>query len=125
MKTRLTLQPGQDGTRKLVEKYGDRLLYVRYRYDPERKRRVKTVELVEEEMPWLPEYGRLSRKTILGIRVTAAESSLQRQVRQAGGRWDAGQKVWYLAYEQIKELDLEDRILSVQREVTATADRTI
>ena len=75
MKARLTLQPGQDGTRKLVEKYGDRLLYVRYRYDPVRKRRVKTVELIEEEVPWLPEHGRLSRKTIVGIRVTASSNA--------------------------------------------------
>jgi hypothetical protein len=116
MKARLTLHPGQDGTRKLVEKYGDRLLYVRYRYDPERKRRVKTVELIEEEVPWLPDHGRLYRKTLVGIRVTASERSLQRQVRQAGGTWDATQKVWYLAYEQVKELGLEDRIVLASQE---------
>lgn len=57
MKARLTLHPGQDGTRKLMEKYGERLLYVRYWYDPEWKRRIKTVELVEEEVLWLPEYS--------------------------------------------------------------------
>ena len=113
MKARLTLRPGQDGTRKLVEKYGDRLLYVRYRYDPVRKRRVKTVELIEEEVPWLPEHGRLSRKTRVGIRIAASEHALQRQVRQAGGTWDATRKVWYLAYEQVMELDLDDRIIMV------------
>ena len=62
MKARLTLQPGQDGTRKRVEKYGDRLLYVRYRHDPGRKRRVKTVERIEEEVPWLPEHGQFYPK---------------------------------------------------------------
>ncbi|HXG29426.1 MAG TPA: hypothetical protein VNJ47_11350 [Nevskiales bacterium] len=36
-KTRLTLKPGQNGTRKLQDKYGDRLLAVRYRYDPARR----------------------------------------------------------------------------------------
>ena len=30
METRLTLRPGQHGTRKLVERYGERLLRVRY-----------------------------------------------------------------------------------------------
>ncbi|MDY0096128.1 MAG: hypothetical protein RBT80_25805 [Candidatus Vecturithrix sp.] len=111
MKARLTLKPGQDGTRKLVEKYGDRLLYVRYRYDANRKRRVKTVELIEEEVPWLPEHGRLSRKTVVGLRVTAHEWTLQRQLRQAGGRWDAHQKVWNLPYEKVVELGLEERIV--------------
>ena len=33
MKSRLNLKAGQDGTKKLVEKYGNALLYVRYRYD--------------------------------------------------------------------------------------------
>ena len=111
MKTRLTLQPGQDGTVRLVEKYGDRLLYVRYRYDPVRKRRVKTVELIEEEVPWLPQQGRLSRKTIVAIRVAAQEHTIQRKVRQAGGVWDAQRKVWQLAYEKVVELKLEDRLI--------------
>lgn len=124
MKARLTLQPGQDGTKKLVEKYGDRLLYIRYRYDPERKRRVKTVELVEEEVPWLPEHGRLLRTTVLGIQVAASEGRLQRQVRQAGGTWDAVHKVWYLPYAQIRELDLEDRIVMAQRPISQN-DETI
>lgn len=111
MKARLTLQPGQDGTRKLVEKYGDRLLYVRYRYDAIRKRRVKTVELIEEEVPWLPGHGRLSRKTRVDIRVTADERGIQRQIRQAGGTWDAHQKVWHVTYETVMELGLEERIV--------------
>ncbi|MBN1457536.1 MAG: hypothetical protein JW912_06775 [Sedimentisphaerales bacterium] len=111
MKARLTLQPGQDGTRKLVEKYGDRLLYVRYRYDADRKRRVKTVELIEEEVPWLPSHGRLSRKSNVPIRVTVREIALQRRVRQAGGKWDAHQKVWHLPYEDVVELGLEERIV--------------
>ncbi len=33
MKTRLDLKPGQRGTKKLSELYGDQLVCVRYRYD--------------------------------------------------------------------------------------------
>lgn len=33
METRLTLRPGQPGTRKLVYKYGERLVCVRIRYE--------------------------------------------------------------------------------------------
>ena len=33
METRVTLQPGDKGTKKLVRKFGDQLLCVRYRYD--------------------------------------------------------------------------------------------
>lgn len=111
MKTRLTLHPGQEGTRRLVEKYGDRLIVVRYRYDAVRKRRLKTVELIEEEVPWLPSHGRLSRQTMVDIQVAADEHRVQRQVRQAGGTWDRTQKVWHLTYDKVRELGLEDRLV--------------
>jgi len=37
-----------------VEKYGERLIRVRYVYDAEGRRRLKTVELVIEAVPWIP-----------------------------------------------------------------------
>jgi hypothetical protein len=61
METRLTLRPGAPGTRKLVEKYGERLLRVRYVYDAEARRRLKTVELVIEAVPWEPKARRPRR----------------------------------------------------------------
>ncbi|MSM40136.1 MAG: hypothetical protein GJT30_11005 [Geobacter sp.] len=36
MKSRLNLKSGQKGTKALVERYGESLLYVRYRYDEAR-----------------------------------------------------------------------------------------
>jgi hypothetical protein len=39
MQTRLTLKPGQKGTKKLIAKYGDPLVCVGYRYDPQTKKR--------------------------------------------------------------------------------------
>ncbi len=55
MAIRLTLQPGQAGTKKLVEEYGDRMVCARYRYDAEKCKRYKTVELIVEESPWAPQ----------------------------------------------------------------------
>ncbi len=49
MRTRLTLHPGQDGAKQLCVQYGDRLVCVKYRYDEQKKRRYKTVELIVEE----------------------------------------------------------------------------
>jgi hypothetical protein len=45
----LHLKPGQKGTKRLLEQYGDRLICVRYRYDAQQPRRFKTVELVVDE----------------------------------------------------------------------------
>jgi hypothetical protein len=49
LRTRLTLAPGQNGTKKLARRFGERLICVRYRYDEVTKRRFKTVELVVDE----------------------------------------------------------------------------
>lgn len=51
MKAHTNLKPGQNGTRRLVEKYGDALLCVRYRYDELRDVRLKTVQIIVEERP--------------------------------------------------------------------------
>ena len=48
-RVRLHLKPGQKGTKQLLAQYGDRLICVRYRYDAQRKKRFKTVELVVAE----------------------------------------------------------------------------
>lgn len=46
-----TLKPGMNGTRRLVEIYGDDLIAVRYRLDPERQLSYTTVELIIEPKP--------------------------------------------------------------------------
>ncbi len=51
MKSHCHLKPGQKGTKRLVEQYGKSLLCVRYRYDENRRVRLKTVEIIVEEKP--------------------------------------------------------------------------
>ena len=46
-----TLRPGDSGTKKLTEHYGDRLVCVRYRKDGKRQRRYTTIELIVDEGP--------------------------------------------------------------------------
>lgn len=54
MKTRVKLNPGQKGTKRLQEQYGEALVCVRYRYDAARKKQFKTVELIVSERNWTP-----------------------------------------------------------------------
>ena len=116
MQTKLTLKPGQNGTKKWVEKYGKNLLYVRYRYDEKIGKRFKTVEIIVEEGVWLPEENKrkIDRGSTdrLGIRVAGYEMEVREKVKQAGGIWRPRQKLWELPYGQIKALGLEDRIVS-------------
>ena len=54
MDTRLTLRPGHDGTKKLLQRFGKRLVAVRYLYDADASRRYKTVELIVASQAWSP-----------------------------------------------------------------------
>ncbi len=64
MNTKLTLKPGQRGTKKLLKKYGNRLICVRYRYDEEKKLRYKTVELIVDVSEWEPKEDAIKDESI-------------------------------------------------------------
>lgn len=106
MRTKLTLQPGQRGTKRLLRMYGDRLVCVRYRYDIQRKRRVKTVELIVDEQPW--ERG--SREPV-GVRIHRNEPVLRNRLKAAGGTWNPTRKLWEAPYGAVRALQLEDRLV--------------
>jgi hypothetical protein len=112
-RTRLTLRPGDNGTKKLQAKYGERLLAVRYRYDPAGRRRLKTVELIEEELPWdIPPPGtRRAPDTPVRIRIAFDEIELRHAVKSAGARWQKDSKLWSLPHNVAEALGLEDRIV--------------
>jgi len=43
MEVTKTLRPGDKGTARLLRKYGDRLVCVRYRHDSQRKKNLTTI----------------------------------------------------------------------------------
>ena len=101
MRTRLHLKPGQKGTKQLLTQYGDRLVCVRYRYDAQRKKRFKTVEIIVAERDWDPPAPRFTAETIVGVRVGFAEADMRERVKQAGGKWNRRRKVWDMRYDQV------------------------
>jgi len=109
------LKPGQNGTKKWSEQYGDSLVSVRYRYDKDTKRRYTTVEIIVEEGEWTPvsSRGQHSRSMTdrFGIRVEYFEKAIQEKVKQAGGIWRPRHQLWELPYGLILSLGLEDRIV--------------
>ena len=114
MKTKLNLKAGSKGTKKLCEKYGQRLVCVRYRYDPVKKKRYKTVELIEEETEWTPpkKDRKIESRKIVGIRVGFEETALQNKLRKAGAKWDPRQKLWFARHDVAVHIGLEDRIIA-------------
>jgi hypothetical protein len=110
MKSRLNLKPGQRGTKRLVERYGEALLYVRYRYDAERGVRLKTVEIIVEEKPWRPR-SRFREEDLVEVVVGYSEQDLRAKLKTAGGRWNGEDKVWLVRYGSIRGTELECRIV--------------
>ena len=105
--------PGQPGTKKLVEKYGETLFCVRYRYDMNQGKKLKTVEIIVEESPWEVNSKNIPGNKLVKIRVDYDEVYLRRLVKSAGGRWDKEEKVWELPYREVKDLGLEKRMVKV------------
>ena len=110
-RVRLHLKPGQKGTKQLLAQYGDRLICVRYRYDAQRKKRFKTVELLVAERDWEPPRPRFAPDQIVGIRVAFADVAVRDQVKQAGGTWNPERRVWQLRYARVVALGLNRRIV--------------
>jgi hypothetical protein len=104
----LHLKPGQKGTKRLVERYGDRLVCVRYRYDAARRKRIKTVELVVAEADWEP---RFAPDQIVALRVAFTDVTTRTRVKRAGGTWDPDRVVWQLRYDRVVALGLRRRIV--------------
>jgi hypothetical protein len=44
-----TIKAGQKGTKKLVKRFGPKLIRVRYYYDSKKKKRYTTIEIIKEE----------------------------------------------------------------------------
>ena len=109
--TQKTLLAGQPGTQKWVQKYGQALVCVRYKYDLRRRTKLKTVELIVEENPWILDERRVPPNKIVGVKVAYGEVALGRTIRAAGGRWNRKKRLWELPYKEAKNLGLEDRIV--------------
>ena len=111
MKAQRTLLPGDLGAKNMTDKYGDRLICVRYRFDPSTSRKFKTVELIEEEIRGEKHAGRIPVNKILEIQVHITEYRLRHLVKAAGGRGNPVKQGWRLPYGMIRNLGLEDRII--------------
>lgn len=112
MRTRLTLQPHQDGAKQLRDQYGERLVCVRYRYDEKKKQRWKIVELIIEKSEWKPPPPKRREDAMVAIQVAAQEREIRQQVKAAGGKWNPKDVVWELSYGKVMTLGLMDRIVS-------------
>ena len=113
MYIRRILKPGQKGTWKLLEEYGERLVCVRYIYDDEKQIKLKTAEIIVEKKPWRKDSKRIPKNKIVRVQVEYGEIQIGRLIKSAGGRWNREKKVWELPYGEAIALGLDKRIINV------------
>jgi len=113
MEIRLTLRPGMAGTKKLLARYGERLVCVRYRYDSATGRRVKTAELIVQDIAWAGRARKPRRNDhdLVGVRIDWKESELRAAVKRAGGIWRPRQRLWELSWDAVRTLGLHGRVV--------------
>ena len=110
MITRLKLNPGQKGTKKLAAQYGDALVCVRYRYDEAKGVRIKTVELEVARTAWSPTPPKFVDSDLVPVQISFMNSSMREEARAAKGRWDPEARLWFIRYGKIKGTNLEKHI---------------
>ena len=116
MEVTKTLKPGDRGTSRLLRKFGERLVCVRYRFDPAKKKNLTTVELIIDERDAPLGYHPLSprrrtpKQKVL-VRVDFHESELRARVKAAHGLWDPERRGWLLPFAAVEEMGLEERIM--------------
>ena len=109
--TEKTLMPGDPGTKKWIKQYGDELICIRYRYDRNRRMKIKTVELIAEEKVIHTQKTRIPWNKIVKLRIRYGEIHLARLVKEAGGKWNAQEKAWEVPYGEVKTLGLTHRLI--------------
>jgi hypothetical protein len=105
------LPAGIPGTKKMVEKYGEDLICVRYRYDANKKVKYKTVEIIVDSGFWDKKDRVIKKNKIINLKINYSEIELRNKVKAAGGIWDREKKVWIISYKEAKNLGLLDRII--------------
>jgi len=78
----------------------------------ERKRKIKTVELIIDESPLTFNPSKIPMNKIMQLTVAYGEVHVGKLIRDAGGRWNRKEKLWQLPYGEVLALGLENRIVN-------------
>lgn len=106
------LNPGDPGTKKYLDKYGDRLVSIRYRL--EKNERITTVELIENRKTVVSKTEYPHNKKVF-LKIKYDEYEMREKVKKYGGIWDLEKKLWKTDYKTAKELKMTDRIVEKER----------
>ena len=68
--------------------------------------------MLAAERDWSPQRPRLAPDQLVWLRVPFADAVDRGRVKQAGGTWHPGRKLWELRYDRVAALGLTRRIVA-------------
>lgn len=101
-----TLRPDQPGAQRWLERYGPRLVCVRYREDIPTAQRYITVELRVETKRAPPPRRAAKEHALVAVRIDPADAALRARAFAAGATCDARQPVWRMPPATAQSLGL-------------------
>ena len=111
IKTLRVLQKHQEGAKNLSNKYGDLFVCARYKIDYQRRKKLKTVELIIDEKNWTPKNDDPYLNQIVKVRIAYGEIKMSSSVKRYGGVWNKEKKVWEVPLKAVFDLNIEDRLI--------------
>jgi len=102
-----TIQPGEMGTKALLNEYGNKLVCVRYRTDKKAQKRYTTVELIINEK----DIYIAKNELYCWVKIHYNETELRQQAKNMGAKWHTNEKLWEMDYQTAKSLNLHKRII--------------
>jgi hypothetical protein len=114
VETRLTLRPGQSGTNRLVERFGERLVRARYLYDEKAGRRLKTVELIVESVlaSARPQPAQARRPDLRRSHRLSWDRPARTRQAPRRGLVPRAEALWELTWLDAKRLGITGRVVS-------------
>lgn len=108
-----TLKPGKNGSKRLVDLYGDDLVAVRYRLDSEPQFRYTTVERKPAPSKGVNRTAQrlYQNRQSVAVRILRHETDLQRLAKNAGAKWQPDRQVWPMRRGDAVKLGLNERII--------------
>lgn len=100
-----TMRPHGRGAVKLARTFGEALMYVRYRVNPDETERLTTVELVVERA-----IIQKRADPVVAFKIRYGEGELLRLAQAKGAKFDARTKLWKLPRSEVLRMGLRHRI---------------
>ncbi|MBN8429366.1 hypothetical protein JF535_00750 [Microbulbifer salipaludis] len=111
-----TIRPGDDGSKRYHDKYGDQLCAVRYRRSPCKNTVYTTVEIIVAQRE---AYRNKNTKPTspqnptewVALKIAYDEVELRAEVRKIGGRWSRTAKAWVVKRSMAERRNMAHRIV--------------